>query len=80
MFFPRTRWIERFAQASQKSLTRVRCRAAVRNLRTNPELRDRERVKEPDALSARKSSARHVDETMQCLPRRALIPATYGRR
>src|SRR5258708_3350643 len=60
VLFPGTRWIERFAQASQKRLDAGKVRAAVRNLRTNPELRDGERVKEADELSARKSRARHV--------------------
>src|SRR5882757_5926565 len=60
VLFPGTRWIERFAQTSQKRLDAGEVRAAVRNLRTNPELRDGERVQEANELSARKSSARHV--------------------
>ena len=60
VLFPVTRWIERFAQAGQQRLYAGEVRAAVRNLRTNPELRDGERVKEPDELSSHESSARHL--------------------
>jgi hypothetical protein len=60
VLFPLTRWIERFAQTGQQRLDAGEVRAAMRNLRTNPELRDGEHVKEPDELSARKSSAHHV--------------------
>ena len=58
--FPGTRRIERFAEAGQQRVDAGEVRAAVRNLRTNPELRDGERVQEANELSSRKSSARHV--------------------
>jgi len=60
VLFPGTRWIERFAQAGQKRLDAREVRATVRNLRTNPELRDGKRVQEANELSACEWSARHV--------------------
>src|SRR6267154_3860805 len=60
VLFPGTRRIERFAEASQKRLDAGEVRAAVRNLRAYPELRDAERVQETDELPALKSRARHV--------------------
>src|SRR5882757_7611259 len=60
VLFPQTRRIKSFAQAGQQRLYAGEVRAAVRNLRMNPELRDGERVQEADELAARKSSARHV--------------------
>jgi hypothetical protein len=60
VLFPETCWIKSFAQAGKKRLDAGKVRAAVRNLRTNPELRDAERVQETDELPAFKSRARHV--------------------